>query len=50
MTPSLRKFILTAHVTLSVGWIGAVAAFLALAIAGLTAHDLRIVSASYAAI
>jgi hypothetical protein len=36
MTPRLRKFALTAHVTSSVGWLGAVAAFLALAVAGLT--------------
>jgi hypothetical protein len=27
MTPGLRKFALTAHVTSSVGWLGAVAAF-----------------------
>jgi hypothetical protein len=36
MSPSLRKLALTAHVTASVGWIGAVAAFLALAVADLT--------------
>ena len=35
MTPGLRKFVLTSHVTSSVSWLGAVAAFLALAIAGL---------------
>ena len=29
MTPGLRKFVLTAHVTSSIGWFGAVAAFLA---------------------
>ncbi|MBT2390651.1 hypothetical protein J7E87_14765 [Streptomyces sp. ISL-1] len=34
--PRLRKLTLTLHVTASVGWLGAVAAFLALAIAGLT--------------
>ena len=34
MTPGLRKFALTTHVTSSVGWLGAVGAFLALAIAG----------------
>lgn len=49
MTPSLRKFVLTAHVTSSVAWIGAVAAFLVLAIAGLTTHDLQMMSAAYRA-
>jgi hypothetical protein len=39
MTPRLRKFALTAHVTSSVGWLGAVAAFLALAVAGLTGQN-----------
>ena len=34
MSPRLRKLALTAHVTFSVGWLGAVAAFLALSIAG----------------
>ena len=41
MTPRLRKFALTAHVTSSVGWLGAVAGFLALAVAGLTSQELR---------
>ena len=35
MAPGLRKFALTAHVTCSVGLLGAIAAFLALAVAGL---------------
>ena len=35
MTPSFRKFALTAHVTSSVGWLGAVVVFLALAVVGL---------------
>lgn len=39
MTPALRKLGLTAHVLVSVGWLGAVAAFLALAIAGLTGRE-----------
>jgi hypothetical protein len=39
MTPGLRKFALTAHVTSSVGLLGAVAGFLALAGAGLTSQD-----------
>jgi hypothetical protein len=49
MTPNLRKFVLTAHITFSVGWIGAVAAFLALAIAGLTSQNTQMVRAAYPA-
>jgi len=49
MTPRLRKFALTAHVTSSVGWLGSVAGFLALAIAGLTSQDARMVRAAYLA-
>lgn len=47
MTPWVRKFALTAHVTSSVGWLGAVAGFLALAIAGLTSRDAQTVRATY---
>jgi hypothetical protein len=49
MTPGLRKFALTAHVTSSVGWLGAVAGFLALAVAGLTRQDAQMVRAAYLA-
>ncbi len=49
MTPRLRKFALTAHITSSVGWIGADAGFLALAIAGLTSQDAEMVRAAYLA-
>ncbi len=49
MTPRLRKFALTVHVTSSVGWLGAVVSFLALAVAGLTSPDPGIVRASYIA-
>jgi len=49
MTPGLRKLALTAHVTSSVGWLGAVAGFLALAVAGLTSQDAQIVRAAYLA-
>jgi hypothetical protein len=49
MTPRLRKFALTAHVTSSVGWLGAVATFLALAVAGLTSQDAQMVRAAYLA-
>jgi hypothetical protein len=47
MTPALRKFALTAHVTSSVGWLGSVAAFLALAIAGLNSRDAQTMRAVY---
>lgn len=36
MPPRLRKVVLTAHVTVSVGWLGAVVVFLVLAVVGLT--------------
>lgn len=49
MAPGLRKFALTTHVTSSVGWLGAVGAFLALAIAGLSSQDAQIVRAAYLA-
>jgi hypothetical protein len=47
MTPGLRKFALTAHVTCSVGWLGAVAAFLVVAVVGLTSQDAQTVRGSY---
>ena len=49
MTPRLRKFALTAHVASSVGWLGAVAGFLGLAVAGLTSQDAQTVRAVYLA-
>ena len=39
LTPRLRKLALTIHVTSSVGWLGAVVAFLALSVSGLTSQD-----------
>ena len=47
MPPGLRKVALTAHVTSSVGWFGAVVAFLALALAGMTSQDTLLVRAAY---
>src|SRR5258707_6908187 len=47
MLPAIRKFALTAHVTSSIGWFGAVAVFLALALVGLTSQDARVVRAAY---
>jgi hypothetical protein len=49
LTPALRKFMLTAHVTFAVGWLGAVAGFLVLAIAGLTSQDIQTVRSAYLA-
>ena len=46
-SPRLRKFALTAHIGSSVGWLGAVAGFLALAIIDLTGQDAQIVRAAY---
>ena len=47
MSSGVRKFALTAHVTSSVGWFGAVAAFLSLAVAGVTSQNAEIVRAAY---
>ena len=47
MTPAVRKFALLAHITSSVGWLGAVLAFVALAIAGLRSDDDTLVRSAY---
>jgi hypothetical protein len=49
MTPGVRKFALVAHVTSSVGWLGAVAAFLILGIAGLTSERAETLRGAYVA-
>jgi hypothetical protein len=49
MNSALRRLNLTAHVASSVGWLGAVVAFLALSIAGRTSADAEIIRASYVA-
>ena len=49
MPPWLRRFTFTAHVTTSVGWLGAIAAYLAPAVAGLASEDTAVVRASYIA-
>ncbi len=49
MGPRLRKLALTSHVVSSVGWLGAVVGFLALAIVGLTSEDAQLVRAVYLA-
>lgn len=49
MTPGLRKFVLTVHLTVSVGWIGAVVAYLALGVAAVTGQEAQTVRASWIA-
>jgi len=49
MAPGLRKFVLTVHLTFSVGWVGAVVAYLALGISAVTSQDAQTVRAAYIA-
>jgi hypothetical protein len=49
MTPHLRKLVLTAHITLAVGWIGAVAAYLVLVLAAMTVQGNETLRAAWIA-
>jgi hypothetical protein len=49
MSPGLRRTALIVHVTASVGWLGAVAAFLALAVVGLVSAEGPTVRGAYVA-
>ncbi|WP_406729733.1 hypothetical protein WJ438_18770 [Streptomyces sp. GD-15H] len=49
MPPRVRRAALTVHVSVSVGWFGAVAVFLALAVTGLRSRDAQTVRAAYLA-
>jgi hypothetical protein len=49
MSAGLRKLVLTAHVTTSVGWVGAVAAYLALDVTAASSHDIEVVRGAYVA-
>lgn len=49
MTPNLRKFALSAHVASAVGLLGAIAAFLSLALVGLNSADPRLIRSAYVA-
>ncbi|WP_243767559.1 DUF2269 domain-containing protein [Paenibacillus agricola] len=49
MKSGLCKFALTAHITSSVGWIGAVVAYLALVVATQTSQDAQTVRAAFIA-
>lgn len=47
MTPALRRLTFTTHVMSSVGWVGAVLTFLALAVIGFTSDDQPTVRGTY---
>jgi hypothetical protein len=49
MPPAVRKLALTVHLTSSVGWIGAVIAYLALGVAAITSSDVQTIRASWTA-
>lgn len=50
MPPGLRKFVLVAHLIASVGWIGAVVAYLALGVAAANSRDIQTVRAAWIAL
>lgn len=47
LSPGRRKFALSAHIALSVGWIGAVAAYIALDVVAATTEDGKSLRAAY---
>ena len=47
MRPRVRALALTAHITASAGWLGAVVGFLALAVAGVASEDVETVRGAY---
>lgn len=47
MAPGARKFMLTAHVVSSLGWLGAVVVYLALVVAALSTNDPEAVRAAW---
>ncbi|HET9139075.1 DUF2269 domain-containing protein [Actinophytocola sp.] len=49
MAPRLRKLVLTAHIATSVGWFGAILAYLALDLTAVTSADVALVRAAYLA-
>jgi hypothetical protein len=49
MAPGLRKFVLAAHLTCSIGWIGAVVAYLALGVSADTSQDALTVRGAWVA-
>ena len=49
LSPGLRKLVLTAHLTASIGWIGALIAYLALGLAAVTTSEPQTVRAAWIA-
>lgn len=49
VSPRIRKLLLTAHITASVGWLGAVAAYVALDVTATAGQDVQTVRAAYLA-
>jgi hypothetical protein len=49
LPPGVRKFTLTIHLSCSVGWVGAVVAYLALGVSAVTSHDAETVRAAWIA-
>lgn len=47
MRPALRKFVLTAHIIFSIGWIGAAVAYLALGLSAVTTRDAQTVRSAW---
>lgn len=49
LPPAVRKAVLVAHITSSVGWLGAVVVFLVLAVVGVSSDEPQTVRAAYVA-
>lgn len=49
MSPRVRKFVLSVHLTFSIGWIGAVLAYLALGMRATTTRDVETIRAAWSA-
>ena len=49
LSPRVRRIALVAHIVSSVGWLGAVAAFLVLSVVGLRNSDGEVIRACYVA-
>ena len=47
MTPAARKLLLATHITLSVGWIGGVLAYLVLVLAAMTTQDTQVLRSAW---
>src|SRR5438876_11532715 len=49
MAPGLSKFVLTVHLTSSLGWVGAVVAYIAIGVTATTSQDVKTVRAAWIA-